>query len=277
MNLEKQIVSDNKWHYYINTNDPEEFINQTKKIILSQKTNKIDKVSFFIPKSLEEYCNNFMLEKEAEIKGYFNGIKPIVCYSSFIDKKKSIISRPEQNVINKIIDSSTKSNYKMGKYRTDDRYHIKLIDKKNFNLVHNFLDKLISNPEDKKRSIADFDKNMDSKTICGLFYYDQLIITGSILRTTQTNTACIKDFYFDKNFRGLNFLFLLIDQLMTSLSDSVIKTVYTFTKALDPDLNRLFGIYGFQHGGTLINEQEANGNLQNVNIWFKNLKKELAI
>ena len=277
MEPEKQIISENNIHYFINSSDQEKFNNFLNKAIYDQKQSKTKKISLFIPKAFEPDCEKESLIKEAEIKGYFNGIKPLSCYSSFLNKKEALISTPEKNVIRNIISSAQKSTYKAGQSNLDNRFNISMINPRHKKMIHSFFNYIFEDQELVQRSIQEFEKNLDKKNIAGLFYNSQLIALSTILMNNELNTASIQEIYFTRNFKGLNFMLPLLDQLVQSLNNTNIKTIYTFTRALDPDRNRLFGIYGFNYAGTMINETETNGNNENMNIWYKTLKKGIAV
>ena len=63
-------------------------------------------------------------------------------------------------------------------------------------------------------------------------------------------------------------LLLMMEQYA---QDAGIKTAFTIARSCSPSMNRVFAVCGYRFGGTLKQNTNIGGNLEDMNVWYKRI------
>jgi beta-lysine N6-acetyltransferase len=79
------------------------------------------------------------------------------------------------------------------------------------------------------------------------------------------------DFATLPKFLGNNFSVIILKYLERKLINKNYRTLYTIARSESAGMNISFKKCGYQYSGTLINNTNISGNIESMNIWYKNL------
>jgi len=77
------------------------------------------------------------------------------------------------------------------------------------------------------------------------------------------------DFATIPDYRGNNFAQFLLYQMENEVAKKGIKTFFTVARGVSFGMNITFVKLGYKFGGTLINNTNISGSVENMNIWYK--------
>jgi len=72
--------------------------------------------------------------------------------------------------------------------------------------------------------------------------------------------------------RGNNLSLHLLDAMEREVKKEGIRTAYTIARAASPGMNITFSRSGYKFGGRLKNNTNISGNIESMNVWYKELK-----
>ena len=83
--------------------------------------------------------------------------------------------------------------------------------------------------------------------------------------------AEMTDFAVLPEFRGQNLAFRLLVKMEQEMKYSGIKTAYTIARLKEPGMSKTFLKSGYKYSGTLVNNTNISGNIESMNIFYKQL------
>ena len=83
--------------------------------------------------------------------------------------------------------------------------------------------------------------------------------------------AEMTDFATLPEFRGQGLAKCLLAVMEQSMTKKGMKTAFSIARALSPGMNILFAINGYYFGGTLVNNTNIAGDIESMNVWYKQL------
>jgi putative beta-lysine N-acetyltransferase len=121
------------------------------------------------------------------------------------------------------------------------------------------------------------------KTMNENFYYFG-IFKGKILISVASaetylihGNAEMTDFATDPEFLGKNLSFFLLQAMEEDAAKRNIPTFFTIARSLSPGMNITFSKSGYKYAGTLINNTNICGKIENMNVWYKPPQKKKRV
>jgi beta-lysine N6-acetyltransferase len=106
----------------------------------------------------------------------------------------------------------------------------------------------------------------------GVWKNDKLIALASAERDNAGGNAEMTDFATRPDARGMGLATTLLHHMESALRQEGFFCLYTIARALSMGMNCTFGKLGYAFGGTLRNNTQIAGNLESMNVWYKNLQ-----
>lgn len=105
----------------------------------------------------------------------------------------------------------------------------------------------------------------------GVFENDQLIAASSAEIDFKNKNAEMTDFATlpEKRWQGL--ANLLLEKMEQEMAEISVNSLYTIARAHSAGMNITFARAGYKFGGTLLNNTNISGNIESMNVWYKNL------
>jgi beta-lysine N6-acetyltransferase len=108
----------------------------------------------------------------------------------------------------------------------------------------------------------------------GIFYKQDLIALSSIEKNTHAPNAEMTDFATLPVYQGKGLAaYLLYEMEKYSKDNYHFKTIYTIARAYSFGINTIFSKAGYTYGGTLTNNTNIHGQIESMNVWYKDFSK----
>ncbi|MCG8483634.1 MAG: putative beta-lysine N-acetyltransferase, partial [Clostridia bacterium] len=106
----------------------------------------------------------------------------------------------------------------------------------------------------------------------GIWHYDKLIAISSCEIYANESNAEMTDFATLPDYRGRNLSFYLHNKMEGELKKRYIHNAYTIARAYSYGMNITFAKGRYTFAGTLTNNTNIAGNIESMNVWYKELK-----
>jgi len=112
---------------------------------------------------------------------------------------------------------------------------------------------------------------MDHIAYYGIWVADRLVALSSAEIDNTNANAEMTDFATDTEFQGKGLANLLLTRMEKDMAASGIKTLYTIARACSYGMNICFAKNDYIYSGTLTNNTQISGQLESMNVWYKQL------
>lgn len=105
----------------------------------------------------------------------------------------------------------------------------------------------------------------------GIFDHNKLFALSSSELSLDNLNAEMTDFAILPEYRGNNYALNLLKAMEEDLINNGYKTLYTIARAISYGMNSTFAKLNYSYSGTLINNTNISGDIESMNVWYKNL------
>jgi len=105
----------------------------------------------------------------------------------------------------------------------------------------------------------------------GIFLKTTLIAAASGEKDLEAANAEMTDFATLPDYRGKGLATALLCRMESEMKRLKIRTLYTIARALSPGMNITFARCGYHFSGTLINNTQIAGQIESMNVWYKQI------
>lgn len=113
----------------------------------------------------------------------------------------------------------------------------------------------------------------DGTRYFGVFLKNKLIAVSSAECSNTEMNAEMTDFAVLPKFRGKRLASHLLSFMEIELAKSDFKTFYTISRLKSISMNKTFYNANYKYSGTLIQNTQISGNIESMNVWYKNISK----
>ncbi|WP_304508458.1 putative beta-lysine N-acetyltransferase [Anaerotignum sp.] len=247
--------------------------------ILSELDTAADKNSYtkIFAKVPDSFSNSFIENgyiMEARIPLFFDGKENCIFMAKYLDAKRSCTINNELN--KKVLEnalSKSSSDFSQGKIILKDDFTFRKANAQDAlnmaNLYTQVFDSYpfpISDPEYIKET-------MNSNVIYfGIWKGSELIALSSCEIGLEDSNVEMTDFAVNPTYRGYNFSYFLLREMEKEMKKQEIKTAYTIARSVSYGMNATFAKCGYTFSGTLINNTQIGGKIEDMNVWYKSLQ-----
>ena len=87
----------------------------------------------------------------------------------------------------------------------------------------------------------------------------------------DARNAEMTDFATRPEHRGTGLGSYLLERMEVEMDAIGMPTLYTIARSLSPGMNIVFSKMGYQYAGTLVNNTNISGQIENMNVWYKQM------
>lgn len=238
------------------------------------KDNNYSKAIVKVPDNL---INKFLqkgFQKEALVKGYFNGEKDGIFMVKYYSFKRKLDHNSElcKEVVSLALDKRNDDNQEEIKQLIESDYTIKRLSKDDVsNAVEIYKKVFKTYPFPIYEESYLIETMEDNLIYFGIWHKDKLIALSSIEMSKKDRNAEMTDFAVLDEYRGMGLAKILLDSMEKELIAMEYKTAYTIARAQSYGMNITFAKSGYEYGGMLINNTQIAGGIESMNVWYKNL------
>ena len=106
----------------------------------------------------------------------------------------------------------------------------------------------------------------------GIWKESELIALSSCEIDLEDKNVEMTDFAVHPEYRGYNFSYFLLTQMDKEMQEQGIKTAYTIARSISYGMNATFAKRGYTFSGTLVNNTQIGGKIEDMNVWYKSLQ-----
>lgn len=205
-------------------------------------------------------------ETEAFVPGFFNGEEDALFLMKYKDQNRKRINEQEMKAFQKLLlaeinteNTPRNSSYSIRQLLPTDAEEMAKV----FRQVFASYPFPIFDPE--------FLKHEMSQTTCyfGAFHEHKLVGISSAECNHKLKNAEMTDFAVLPSERGKKLAMRLLQVMEDFLSAYKFRSFYTIARLKSLSMNKTFRNNGYRYSGTLINNTQIAGNIESMNVWYK--------
>ncbi len=238
--------------------------------------NGYSKIFVKIPERYSRLFLNAGYVEEAQIPGFYNGKEAGVFLAYFPDNVRSVeINHDELDNIRNIALSKANDSIK----EIDKQFKVKICLKENAvekDMMYQEMADIYSEvfktyPFPITNPVYLAKVALQDVVFFGVDFNGKLLALSSAEIDRESSNVEMTDFATIPEWRGKGFGIHLLDKMEIVIKSEGIKTAYTIARAASVGMNTVFARKGYSFGGRLKNNTNISGNIESMNVWYKNL------
>lgn len=206
---------------------------------------------------------------EAEVPNFFNGNEDCFFMGKYFSKEREInVYKEETNNVIKVANEKS-TNFELDSL---DGYVVKkmtLDDSKEMVEIYKQVFESYPFPIFEEYYIKE--TMNDNVIYFGVYHNDKLVALSSSETYPKDSNAEMTDFATLPEYRGKDLALRLLKRMEEELKELNIKMAYTIARSISYGMNITFSKNGYKFGGTLINNTNISGKIENMNVWYKSM------
>ncbi|WP_049785082.1 putative beta-lysine N-acetyltransferase [Desulfotalea psychrophila] len=234
-------------------------------------SNGYSKIFAKFPESCKQFFEQNMFIEEAKVPGLFNGEECGYFSGRYIDLARKLETRPE--LIEQVIEAAH-SKYSDGveSHMLSPGLTCRIMNRNDINTMA-FLFKQVFPTYPFPIHDPDYlATTMEQNVIYhGIFKGTELIAQSSAEIDFNARNVEMTDFATHLNSRGKGLATYLLAVMEDDVMKRGVQTAYTIARAYSFGMNSTFAKRGYQYAGTLTNNTQISGQLESMNVWYKQI------
>jgi putative beta-lysine N-acetyltransferase len=231
---------------------------------------KYSKVFAKVPLRHQEAFHSLGFETEARVPRFFQNREAAAFLGLYLDPKRRIPKHPRdiqkvhglaQSVVKPSFIAATAPGLRVRRCLSADIPAMAAV----YGQVFESYPFPISNPEFLAESMA------SHVVYFGAWKQGHLVALASAETDREDSNAEMTDFATLPEHRGESYSRILLDRMERVLRQERIATAYTIARAISPGMNITFAKQGYQYAGCLINNTNICGDIESMNVWYRQL------
>lgn len=240
-------------------------------LIQKAKDNGYTKIFAKVPRRAVQALVDHGFSEEAAVPGFYHGEEDAVFLGLYLDPRRATAANAEEIEGNiKLALEKQKSArplegdcpLPMRVCVEDDAEAMSVVYKQVFPTYPFPIDQPAYLIETMRSHVAYFCCELDGK----------MIAIASAEMDEKGSNAEMTDFATLPESRGRGLAAHLLLRMEGEMRKRAIKTAYTIARAVSPGMNIVFAKAGYAFGGTLINNTNISGQIESMNVWYKQLE-----
>ncbi|MDD3036011.1 MAG: putative beta-lysine N-acetyltransferase [Candidatus Saccharimonadaceae bacterium] len=233
--------------------------------------NLYSKIFIKVPEAAKEFFQKSGYDIEAEIPGFYNGVKTAFFMGKFFDskRKKDIFEDKIKDILNLSI---SKAEEKTLPPSGQVPFLLRTIRSGESEIVAELFRKVFETYPFPIHDAAYIKEMMKEQVeYCGAWDGKQLAALSAGEMDFPDKNVEMTDFATLPQYRGRSTASLLLAIMEKRMKEKAFKTAYTIARSLSCGMNITFARAGYKFGGTLINNTNICGKIESMNVWYKPL------
>lgn len=238
------------------------------------RANNYSKAIVKAPDNLVDKFLQEGFEKEAIVKGYFNGEKDGIFMVKYFSSNRKIDHNFElcKKVVSVAFGKKNENNQEECNQLMKSDYKLKKLSKDDVSDAVEIYIKVFKTYPFPIYEESYLTQTMEDNLIYfGIWHKDKLVALSSIEMSKKDKNAEMTDFAVLDDYRGMGLAKVLLNIMEKELIAMKYKTAYTIARAQSYGMNITFAKSGYEYGGMLINNTQIAGGIESMNVWYKNL------
>ncbi|MDF1532751.1 MAG: putative beta-lysine N-acetyltransferase [ANME-2 cluster archaeon] len=205
---------------------------------------------------------------EAHIPDFFTGNEDVF----FMSKYRYELSNQDENdaEIEKIVNMALSKAQSPINVDISSEFYCKICEISDANKIVDIYKNVFKTYPFPIHDIEYIEKTMNENIVYfGIWKDDEIVSVSSSEMDIKSQNAEMTDFATLVEYRGLGFASYLLQCMENEMRMRNVRVVYTIARAISYGINILFSKSGYSYTGTLLNNTNISGNIENMNIWYK--------
>ncbi|EJO5347630.1 putative beta-lysine N-acetyltransferase [Clostridium botulinum] len=211
---------------------------------------------------------------EATVPGFFNGTEDCAFIAKYMNDKRKFEIDKELNkkvldvALSKTIKNSSNNN--LDTYDIPDEFSFRKATNSDVFKMANLYSKVfdsypfpVSDPQYIKETMN------DNVVYFGIWKGNDIVAVSSCEMCLEDKNVEMTDFAVLPEYRGHKFAYFLLGKMESEMKERGIKTAYTIARSISYGMNSTFSKCGYSFQGTLIQNTQIGGNIEDMNVWYK--------
>ena len=244
-------------------------------IIISQldkiaEENNYSKIIAKIPEKSKGIFIDNGYKREAYISKYYKGIEDCLFMCKYMEKEREFL--PNERELQKVVKCAISKSGSLKTLTLPSDLQIKILSEEDsYNIVtlYKKVFKTYPFPIFEEEYILQTMK--DNLIYFGIYKEDELIAISSCETDKEYLNCEMTDFAILPEYRGNNYSIILLQEMEKKMKDLNFKVLYTIARAESYGMNITFSKSGYSYGGLLINNTNISGDIESMNVWYKEI------
>lgn len=234
------------------------------------KKNNYSKIFAKVPASLKNIFIDSEYIIEANIPNFYSGDEGVLFMSKFLDNARKVITN-KTKLDNIIQVAENKSNKIIQKLPSDFGFReAEITDSHNIANIYKEVFESYPFPIYDEEYII---KTLKTNVRYFITLKENIIVAISSAEIDKKGKNLeMTDFATLPQYRGLGLAQHLLFKMEQKIKTEEFHTAYSIARAQSMGMNIVFGSMGYSFGGRLINNTQISGDIESMNIWYKNFK-----
>ena len=232
--------------------------------------NRYGKIIAKVPTNSYGYFLENDYTREAHIPSFFKNGENLYFMSKYLDENRKIES-DEKIVENVLYDS--KNTETLNDKKLANKFKIRVCGHNDIEEMASLYEKVFETypfPIHDDSYLADTMK--DNVIYFGVWDDNNKLIALSSSETDKESlTSEMTDFATSPEYRKTGLASLLLKAMEVELKKRNFRILYTIARAKSHGMNKAFSKNGYEYTGTLVNNTNIFGNIESMNVWYKNI------
>lgn len=231
--------------------------------------NHYSKIIAKVPSKAVKVFENYGYQQEAHIPKYYNGVESCIFMCKYLDQ--SCTSLPDE--IQELISYAKSKSKKLFLPLLSNDFNLRILTEEDAQNMVDLYKKVFKTYPFPIFNTSYLIKTMNENIIYfGIYKNKQLIGIASSETDPEYLNCEMTDFAILPEFRGNNYSVLLLKEMEQKIKQQNFKVLYTIARAKSYGMNITFSKLGYTYGGTLFNNTNISGNIEHMNVWYKEIK-----
>ncbi len=228
------------------------------------------KIFAVIPNNLKKEFKNEGYMEEAFVKEYFLDDDAIFM-SKYFSEDRKISRHPEK--VKEVLNVAENKKPIKSRPNLATNFSLSIIDKDDVEELANLYKRVF-----ETYPFPIYDPNYIIKMMSSHVVYFAIKHSGKIVAAASSEinkeNRCVEmtDFAVLPEYRGYKLAQQLLSAMENEMRNKRIRVAYTIARALSFSMNITFAKLGYKYTGTLVNNTNICGKLEDMNVWYKHLK-----
>lgn len=232
--------------------------------------NRYTKIFAKVEEKLEEDFSNKGYIVEAEVPSFYVGDLKCFFMAKYFDEQRSVDQY--DNIIKEVLDVSKSKSVSVIKDLESD-FEIRECNKKDIKNICSLYSEVFETYPFPIFDPKYIESTMNDNVIYfGAWENNRLVAISSIELDREANNAEMTDFATHPDYRGNNLSFYLLEKMELKLNALKVPTAYTIARSMSFGMNTTFSKSNYIYAGTLINNTNIGGQIESMNIWYKDVR-----
>ncbi len=231
--------------------------------------NRYGKIIAKVPTSSYGYFLENEYIKEAYIPNFFKNGENLYFMSKYLDENRKIDT--DEGEVEKVL-FHTKSAEAEDNKKLPDEFEIRVCNDGDVEAMKNLYNRVFDTypfPINDQNYLL---KTMKENVVYfGVWEGENLIALSSVEMDKENFNSEMTDFATHPEYRKLGLAGMLLDKMEEELRNRNYRTLYTIARAKSHGMNKVFSKNGYNYTGTLINNTNIFGDIESMNVWYKNI------